>query len=66
MNPPVVSKRIATLLLAELKRLEEIRAAMTIEGFDEEAGSLATTVADLQWQYEELEGRWRDRSEDNT
>lgn len=60
------SRRIVELLLAELWRLEEIRAAMTTEGLDEEAGSLETTIADLQWQYEELDRRWSDGSEDNT
>ena len=60
------SRRIGKLLLAEIERLEGIRAAMTIEGLDEEAGSLVTTIADLQWQYTELEGRRPGRSEDNT
>jgi hypothetical protein len=37
-----------------VKRLEEIEAAMSAMGLTEEANSVATVVADLEWQHDEL------------
>lgn len=51
---PAVRRQIDLLLLAEVKRLEEIEAAMSAMGLTEEANSVATVVADLEWQHDEL------------
>jgi hypothetical protein len=51
---PAVRRQIDLLLRAEVKRLEKIEAAMSAMGLTEEANSVATVVADLEWQHDEL------------
>lgn len=48
------STESAGRLLAVIRQLEEIGDALAQDGMGEEAGSLATVIADLHWQSEEL------------
>lgn len=41
-------------LLQVIRQLEEIDHALVEDGFREEAGSVATVIADLHWQIEEI------------
>lgn len=47
---------IGRLLRGEVNRLQRIKARMIVEGMYDEAGSLETVIADLQWQCAEFQG----------
>lgn len=48
-------ERYAKRLDQEAQRLADLASSLRSEGLDEQAMSLETTIADLQWQCDELD-----------
>lgn len=50
-------------LVGIIEQLMELETDLTTAGLQDEAGSLRTVIADLHWQYQELDGQdernWR-------
>lgn len=56
-DPDDPSSPIRELLLVELRRLHDVKQRMVVEGLNDEAASLETSIADLEWQCSELGGK---------